>query len=319
MSASKRAARPSGIPNGARAASDPVAATVQRLAVLLSAGVAPTSAWAYLAAADAAPPTVRDVAAGVAGGEPVTDALLASARTVGAEAAPAWRGLAAAWLVASEAGAPLAPTLLSLAVSLRDLAQTRRELAVTLAAPTATARLVMALPLVGLLFGLALGFDTVGALLGTPLGIACLVAGIALMLVARAWSRRLLAAAARSPATPGLALDLLAIAVSGGSGVDKAVATVERARVRCGVDGDESAVAAETLALSRRAGVPAAGLLRAEAEEARRAARSEAERRAAVLSVTLMMPLGLCILPAFLLLGVAPLMLAVMSSSLGLV
>lgn len=298
---------------------EPVGSTVQRLAVLLSAGVAPSSAWTYLAESDAAPATVRDVSAAVAGGEAVTDALLASASSTHVDEAPAWRGLAAAWMVATEAGAPLAPTLQSLAVALRDLAQTRRDLAVALAAPTATARLVMALPIVGLLFGLALGFDTLGALVGTPLGIACLVAGLLLMLAARGWNRRLLAAAGRAPATPGLALDLLAIAVSGGSGVEKAVATVEQARLRCGLDGDERATADAVLALSRRAGVPAAGLLRAEAEETRRAARSEAERRAAVLAVTLMMPLGLCILPAFLLLGVMPLVLAVISSSLSLV
>ena len=71
----------------------------------------------------------------------------------------------------------------------------------------------------------------------------------------------------------------------------------------------------EVLDLSRRAGVPAAALLRSEAEQARRTARSDAEEKAARLAVTLMLPLGLCILPAFMLLGVAPLMIAVISST----
>jgi tight adherence protein B len=39
------------------------------------------------------------------------------------------------------------------------------------------------------------------------------------------------------------------------------------------------------------------------------------ERKAATLAVTLMLPLGLCILPAFMVLGVAPLLIAVISST----
>ena len=69
------------------------------------------------------------------------------------------------------------------------------------------------------------------------------------------------------------------------------------------------------LALSRRAGVPAGELLRSEAEEERRAARAEAAARASVLGVRLMLPLGLCILPAFMVLCVAPLLIAVVTST----
>ena len=69
------------------------------------------------------------------------------------------------------------------------------------------------------------------------------------------------------------------------------------------------------LALSARAGVPAAALLRAEADEARRDARAAAQKAAAVLGVRLMIPLGVCVLPAFMALGVAPLLIAVISST----
>ena len=70
------------------------------------------------------------------------------------------------------------------------------------------------------------------------------------------------------------------------------------------------------LDLSSRAGVPAAELLRSEAEQLRRDARSAGQRRAATLSVTLMLPLGLCVLPAFMLVGVVPLLISVLSSTL---
>ncbi|MEO7348628.1 MAG: hypothetical protein ABIW32_02015 [Terrimesophilobacter sp.] len=69
--------------------------------------------------------------------------------------------------------------------------------------------------------------------------------------------------------------------------------------------------------LSQRAGVPAGALLRSEADRIRREASSAAERTAETLAVTLMLPLGLCVLPAFMLLGVAPLMISVLSSTIG--
>ena len=60
-----------------------------------------------------------------------------------------------------------------------------------------------------------------------------------------------------------------------------------------------------------------AELLRAEAFRVRRAARADGAARAAALGVRLMLPLGVCVLPAFVLLGVAPLMISVISGTLG--
>ncbi|GAA3737543.1 hypothetical protein GCM10022239_11590 [Leifsonia bigeumensis] len=314
---------------------DPVASVVQRLGVLLAAGVTPASAWGYLAESFDDRPSggrtsghaTQDIVATVAarvGTEPVAGAILAA---LPAESAPrrgeawaasgaAWRGLAAAWFVASDAGAPLAPSLRDLAGSLRDLAETQRDVDVALAGPAATAKFVTVLPVVGILFGLGLGFDTLGVLFGTVSGALCLAGGAALMLVARAWNRRLLRAATPKDVTPGLSLELLSIAVSGGASLDRARRAVASALERCELDGRDAELD-EVLELSRRAGVPAGALLRSEAEQSRRIARSAARQKAAALSVTLMLPLGLCVLPAFLLLGVAPLMIAVISSTAG--
>lgn len=298
---------------------EPLASVVQRLGVLLAAGVAPASAWHHLADAATGPVAarVRTVAEAADGGEAVGEALVAVAASDD-RADAAWRALAAAWLVATEAGAPLAPTLGALAASLRSLAKNSRDLATATAGPVATARMVMALPVVGVLFAVALGFDSLGALLTTAPGLGCLGSGISLMVLARLWNRRLVAAARPTNHTPGLGLDLMAIAVSGGSSLPRARQVVRQARERCGLapDGTEGAID-DVLELSRRAGVPAATLLRSEAVEARRIARSEGERKAATLAVLLMLPLGLCILPAFMLLAVAPLLIAVISSTVG--
>ena len=315
---------------------DAVASIVQRLAVLLAAGVTPASAWEYLDR-DASP-LVGPVAALAAEGTPVAEAVLVSVDRVPEGERPAWRALAAAWRVATEAGAPLAPSLRSFASSLRSLADAQREISVALAAPVATARLVTALPAVGIVFGLLLGFNTLEVLFGTVPGLVCLAVGVALMLVARVWNRRLIAGAQPTDLAPGLRCELMAIAVAGGGALDRAVASVERALAASALEsggtvsvsaagdaalrdaasgGDGRSAVDAVLALSRRAGVPAGELLRSEAEESRRSARAEAAARASVLGVRLMLPLGLCVLPAFMVLCVAPLLIAVVTSTVG--
>jgi tight adherence protein B len=351
-----------GLKRRRRADADPpieeVAQVTQRLAVLLSAGVSPVSAWGYLLPPDSAglprgpgnapadprddpladsrddPPTTRVIrAAAGAGrrGDSIADAVADEARALGGQVGDAWLGLAAAWEVATQAGAPLAGCLRELAGSFRELGQVHRDLTVALAGPAATARMVMALPVVGILFGSLMGFNTLQTLFLTVPGVICLVAGAALMLAGSRWNRRLVRAARARDPTPGLQLDLTAIGMAGGGSVDRARALVRSAVERFGLDrpdwpdpahqpgadgSDSNAAITRVLDLSGRAGVPAAELLRSEADQLRRDVRSEGQRRAATLSVTLMIPLGVCVLPAFMLVGVAPLLLSVLSSTL---
>jgi len=274
------------------------ATVVHRLAVLLAAGVAPASAWSYLD---------EEVAEVARRGEAIAPVLAARSE--------AWRALAAAWQVAAEAGAPLAPALRTFAASLRSLAQAGREIDTALAGPVATARMVMGLPIVGVLFGVVLGFDTLATLFTTLPGLVCLAAGSALMVIALRWNRRLVARARPRELTPGIRCELLAIALGGGVSIERAQASVEAALSTAGLVIDESGTVDAVLELSRSAGVPATELLRAEAEESRREASARALEAASVLAVRLMLPLGLCILPAFMLVGVAPLLLAVISST----
>ena len=289
-----------------------IAATVQRIGVLLAAGTAPVAAWQYLGERGIVSAVATSAASGFAIPDAIADAcagLLSRERII-------WGAVAAAWFVASEAGAPLAPTLLELSGAIRDLAQAQREIAVALASPAATARLVLVLPVVGLLFGTFLGFNTIGTLLTTAIGWACLILGTGLLIVAARWNRRMVRSAEPRNATPGLELDLLAIAVSGGGALDRAQATVIEALARF-LNGETTPDPAVDLILdlSRRAGVPAAALLRSEAVESRREARAAAAEQAQALSVRLMIPLGLCILPAFMVLSVVPLVVTVLGST----
>jgi tight adherence protein B len=289
-----------------------VAGVVQRLAVLLAAGVPPVAAWGYLREGEL-PARIAALAAEGAG---IPDCIVAEVGGRAPAEAMAWRGLATAWAVATDAGAPLAPTLRDFAVSLRELAQAQRDIAVALAAPVATARLVLALPPIGVFFGLILGFNTLATLFTTPIGIACLVTGIGLLSGAAGWNRRLVRSAQPRDLTPGLEFDLTAIAVSGGGALDRARASVAAAMGRFGTEKAEGDDALEqVLDLSRRAGVPAAELLRSEAAERRRSARAVVQERAQALSIRLMLPLGVCVLPAFMVLGVVPLLVTVIAST----
>lgn len=289
-----------------------VAAVVQRLAVLLAAGVPPRAAWEYL---DEGDPTSA-VASRVSAGGGIPESIAAELARVAASDRQAWLGLAAAWAIATDAGAPLASTLRVFAQTQRDLAQSERDVAVALASPVATARLVVALPLVGLLFGLALGIDTFTTLATTPIGWACLVAGALLLLGGWLWTRRLVRSARPRDRAPGLACDLTAIALAGGGSIEAARASVRAVAERFGLPlaRDDRGID-RILRLSSRAGVPAAELLRSEADERRRSARSDAERRAQALSVRLMLPLGVCVLPAFMVLGVVPLLVTVIGQT----
>ncbi|NYF17590.1 tight adherence protein B [Microbacterium sp. AK009] len=281
----------------------PVADTVLKLAVLLQAGVTPDRAWEHLAeTGDAAARSIRD--------RRRDGTALAAAISQTQTEAGAWRDVAAAWEVATVVGAPLAPSLRGLAVALRDAQEAADEVRVALAEPTGTARLIGWLPLLGVVLGLLLGFDTIGILTTHPLGIACLIGGGVLVLIARRWTASLARRARPPGGIPGLDGELLAIALSGGVSIERAATLVGAA---CGETPAPATVA--LLELSGRAGVPAVELLRAAAALARHQARVDARLRAAKLATRLLVPLGVCTLPAFLLLGVGPMFLSVLSSS----
>jgi tight adherence protein B len=299
---------------------------VDRLAVLLAAGVAPGSAWRHVGEAEPDGP-VRAVADHVGRcadrGLPVSASLTAAlehrpfgSEPDGARHAAEWAQVACAWHVAERSGAPLAECLGSFVAALRQADAARREVEVALSGPRSTGRIVLALPPVGVLFSLGLGFDTASVLFGTPAGWTCLAIGGGLVLAARAWNGRLVRSAVPSATVPGLRLELLAVAVSGGGSWQGGLDLVEEAcRGRLDADAADDGDGEAVLDLSRRAGAPAGALLRAAAAERRLDATTAARSAAARLGSTLMLPLGICVLPAFLVVGVVPLVVALVSST----
>ncbi|MFJ4221997.1 type II secretion system F family protein [Curtobacterium luteum] len=287
---------------------------LDRVATLVAAGLPPPRAWSLV------------------GGPPVTDD-------------PAWQDVAVVLRVAERTGAPSAEALRALARALRRSAASDRAVRVALAGPRTSARVVLALPVLGLGLASTWGAGAVTVLVGSPVGWACLAVAAGLVAVGRRWTARLVRAATPDGHVAGVLLDAWAVAVSGGGSWTDAGAVVEEAfdvvgrgavgggaagggAVGGGVvgggvgavaaadrTGAERARLAEVLALAQRAGVPAAALLRAAAEDVRDDAAGAGLAAAERLSVRLVLPLGVCVLPAFVLVGVVPVVIGVLSST----
>ncbi|MFV2173981.1 type II secretion system F family protein [Actinomadura sp. LOL_016] len=121
------------------------------------------------------------------------------ATTPGAEGL---RLLDACLRVGAERGGTLATVLDGLAAALRDEEAQRQDVAVQLAGPRATARLLAALPVLGIAMAAALGARPLSFLCGSLPGLACLIAGAALNVTGLYWTTRL-ARSAESPRPAG--------------------------------------------------------------------------------------------------------------------
>jgi hypothetical protein len=138
-------------------------------------------------------------------------------RSLTTDAGPSWRALGACWAIARVSGAPLGPALEALAEALSDISRTKRQITAALAGPKATMRLVMALPVIGIIGGELGGQSSLAFLVGTGLGASVLALGTAMMLGAWWWLRLLAERAKPDPAALGLEMDLFAIATGGGA------------------------------------------------------------------------------------------------------
>jgi tight adherence protein B len=112
-------------------------------------------------------------------------------------------------------------------------------------------------------------------------------------------------------------LELVAAILDAGSPVEHAIEAVAGALDGAGDRGEDlrageagcAATLRELVALSCSTGLPLAGLVRAAAADRRRALGTAQAKAAHRLAVLLVLPTGLCLLPAFILLGVVPLIL----------
>lgn len=175
----------------ARATAGEVLEACEQLVAEVAAGQPPARALDH--AARAWPP-LADAAGAAELGSSVPAALRRLAARPGAGDL---RLVAAAWEVAHRSGGGLADGLARVAATLRDDRATALVVEGELASARATARLVAALPVVVLVLGGGAEGGGWRFLLGTPLGAACLLLGLALGLLGLWWIERIAVGVAR--------------------------------------------------------------------------------------------------------------------------
>lgn len=180
-----------------RAAAAERAGAVEAVAVLtaeLRAGRSPGHALAAAAAVSEGPFAAAVAGAARAvhvGAEPAQ--LLRGAG--GSAAGEALRGLAACLQVCQGSGGSLARATDTVATALRAEQEHRLAVETEVAGPRATALMLSALPLAGILLAAGLGARPLHVLLHTTIGGCCLVLGVLLDLIGLWWTERLVARA----------------------------------------------------------------------------------------------------------------------------
>ena len=248
--------------------------------------------------------------------------------------------------MSESAGAPLATSLERAAEHAEERIDALLGRQSALAAPRATGRILSWLPLLGLGLGVLMGSDPVGVLTGSVLGALTGLLGLGLAFAGRRWTAALVhraeveSAASNGaeqtsnmpPVDTALVLELLAAQLRAGLAPLAALGTLAEAlnsrplhtvcqRLQMGSNWGSawSGSAAGTfgelrdaLAPAYTGGAPSTALLLSLADAHRLSERRAAERAAGKLSVALVVPLGLCSLPAFICLGIVPILISLL-------
>jgi len=227
-----------------------------------------------------------------------------------------WKALSAVVTAADESGAPMADALWACGESLREEATVRRQLLALAEGPRLTTWVLGALPVLGLVAAEALGAGAVGFLVGTALGRILLTLSLIAVVGVGWWMASLVSRAFPRGGSGAIARELLVIAAGGGASPEEAVRRVHR--ILASVGSNDDAAGLESLArLSSRAGIPIAQLARADAQWARTQRQLDADEAAARLNVTILIPLGVLVLPAFVVVSVIPVAMGLLGSVLG--
>lgn len=228
-----------------------------------------------------------------------------------------WKVFAASLAVSQISGAPFAYACERMSRSFLKLDSLEQRRSVILAGPKSTVILISALPLVSVLAAQLIGINVVKEFSGA-LGIFLLTLGILLLLGGFLWSMRMIKNVTNEDSVAGIEMDLVTIALSGGKNTAQATLLVTDCVDQIGVawvplNRFASGSALRTvLHTAQVSGSPVQTMLGTEAEALRDLAHTELEKEAERLSVKILLPLGLLVLPSFICVGVLPLVIAMM-------
>lgn len=221
------------------------------------------------------------------------------------------------WGLSAKLGGPILLALNRIADVFDRQQRNQREVQLAFSGPQATAKLVMWLPVLALLLGQAVGMNPIGAIFHSILGALSVSLGLGLMVAGRQWTRRLLARALPASRDPGAFLDCVLIGLQAGlplSAAQKQAAQDYELAFDLPPDEQNFERLENAAELSRSTGAAVGEILIAEADGFREQQRYEVATRISKLSVQLMIPLGVAVLPAFILLSIVPIAISLLSN-----
>ncbi len=194
--------------------------------------------------------------------------------------------------VAIESGAPIKAVTKILAAFERDLERFKLELDTANAVPIATRKLLLWLPALSVAIGQLAGFGTVAALLH-PIGLAAVLVALGLIGLGVRWSRALLAPLLFEPEHPAQELMRFNLLLLSGGPLKTS----------------SNPILENLIALSRETGAPLSELVDNEIELVTQRALQESLAKAKRMSIELLVPMSLTVLPAFLILTIVPMLI----------
>jgi tight adherence protein B len=194
--------------------------------------------------------------------------------------------------IAIYSGAPLQQVARRLVGFELDLERFRSELAAANAVPIATRKLLIWLPALSLVVGQLAGFGTIAAIF-QPLGAMALAIAGVLILIGVRWSGKLLRPLLTEPQHPAFELLKFSLLLSVGSPLSDAYPKS----------------LSKLVELSRLTGAPLRELVEIEIELITQRALQESLAKARRMSIELLVPMSLTVLPAFLILTIVPMLI----------
>ena len=193
---------------------------------------------------------------------------------------------------AIESGAPLRQVARQIVAFEFDLVRFKTELETANAVPIATRKLLLWLPALSLVLGQLAGFGTITAIFH-PIGLMSLVLALGLIAIGVRWSGALLAPLLLTPQHPAIDLMQFSLVLTSGSRLTES----------------NNEQISELVALSRQTGAPLFELVQNEIELVTQRALQDSMTKAKRMSIELLIPMALTVLPAFLILTIVPMLI----------
>jgi tight adherence protein B len=219
--------------------------------------------------------------------------------------------------VCQEAGGSPVLALRNLEKIAEQLQENEAKLRLAGTVPKATARLVLLLPLGSSLLGQLLGLGSIAVFFESVPALVSLLIGLLLLMAAQAWSQRIMLSASRLQQSDQIVLDALALCLDAGLPLKQSQGIVLTSYVELfeiDVSEQTKSEVAELARFSEFSGAPIAKLLRNRAEESRREAAHSQNENLERVSIRLLAPLAVFVLPAFVLITVLPISISLITS-----